>query len=549
MLFNSYEFIFLFLPISVALFYGLNRLGNKRWPIVWLVAASLFFYAWWNPPYLILLLLSIAINYGLSVALNRAFVAEQERKGKLILWVGVLFNLGLIGYYKYFDFFLGNVNQAVGTSLPLQNIILPLGISFYTFQQIAYLVDSFEGETQGERFLDYCLFVSFFPQLIAGPIVNHQEMLPQFSKRSTFLFKHEDLSVGLTIFFIGLFKKVIFADQISLYASPIFSAAEQGIPLTFSEAWIGALAYSLQIYFDFSGYSDMAIGAARMFGIKLPLNFNSPYKAFNIIDFWARWHMTLTRFLTRYLYNPIALFMSRRRLQQGKALIKRGVGSPAAFAELVAVPTLVTMLLAGIWHGAGWQYIIFGLLNGSYLTLNHGWHMLQKKFGRNLKQVSWYEQRLGQLVTLVAWIASLVFFRAVNAGAGISMLSSMFGFRGISVPPSLEGKLSVLKAFGFRFDGMFHNALLEQAAVGLGLILLLFIVALFFPNTQQWMAHYEPGLGYDHRAALAQRPKWLIWLDRFEWHPTHSWALFTVSLMVISVLNLSNVSEFIYFQF
>ena len=372
MLFNSYEFILLFLPITLLGFCLASRLGGQRSPIFWLVTVSFFFYGWWNPPYLLLLLLSVGVNYILGQALNQAHLDENEKRGKFLLIAGTIFNLGLIGYYKYFNFFVNNVNTLAGTEFNIAQIVLPLGISFYTFQQISYLTDSLEGETRHYRFLDYCLFVSFFPQLIAGPIVSHSEMMPQFSKQSKFGLNQEDIAIGLSIFSMGLFKKVILADQIALYSTPVFNAASQGVSLSMPEAWMGALAYTMQIYFDFSGYSDMAIGAARLFGIKLPINFNSPYKAINIVDFWGRWHITLTRFLTRYLYNPIALNFSRRRMQQGKSLIKRGVGTCGAFVELIAAPTVITMFLAGFWHGAGWQYIVFGFLHGSYLTINHG---------------------------------------------------------------------------------------------------------------------------------------------------------------------------------
>ncbi len=533
MLFNSYEFILLFLPITLFIFYKISEIKNKELPIIWLVVASLFFYGWWNPPYLILLLISIGVNYALGQFLIQAHLSEKEAQGKLLLAVGILFNLGLIGYYKYSNFFIDNINSIAGTSIFLSQIILPLGISFYTFQQISYLIDSLEGETKGYRFLDYCLFVSFFPQLIAGPIVTHQEMLPQFSKRNFFKFNGEHLVVGLTIFCMGLFKKVVLADQIALFSTPIFNAAGQDIPLTFVEAWVGALAYTLQIYFDFSGYSDMAIGAARMFGVKLPLNFNSPYKAYSIIDFWGRWHMTLTRFLTRYLYNPITLFMSRRRIKQGKNLIKRGIGSPAAFLELVALPTIVTMFLAGLWHGAGWQYIVFGLLHGFYLSINHGWRMLRKSMGHNLKQSNWWGRSIGQSITFIAVVIAMVFFRAPNVGDAMVVLNSMAGLNGVS----------------FSDGAMFSNGLLADPANGILLIAGLLTIALCFPNTHQWMAKYAPALGFSHDKPKHQ-PKWvnLLWRN-LQWTPTQPWAAVTAAAAVASFLGLAQVSEFIYFQF
>ena len=540
MLFNSYEFIFLFLPVTVLIFYQLGKFGNKKLTILWLVAASFFFYAWWNPPYFWLLLLSICVNYGIGCALNQCRADESRRRARLFLTLGIVFNLGAIGYYKYFNFFIDTTNSLLGTSIVLDQIVLPLGISFYTFQQISYLMDSFEGQAKGYRFIDYCLFVSFFPQLIAGPIVTHDEMLPQFSQREKEKFNEEDMAVGLTIFSIGLFKKVIVADSVAIYATSVFNAAHQGVSLTLFESWIGALAYALQIYFDFSGYSDMAIGGARMFGIKLPLNFNSPYKAVNIIDFWARWHMTLTRFLNRYLYNPIAMSLSRRRMQMGKSLIRRGMGSPGAFTELIAIPTMITMLLAGFWHGAGWQYIIFGLLHGFYLTVNHGWNMLQKLMGDDLRKSRWWRDRLGQFATLIAVVISLVFFRAEGVGDAFSILQGMFGVNGVSLPISFSKQLAVLQNWNITFNGLIPHLKLETLEV-VSWISLLFIFVWLAPNTQQWMVKFEPVLD-DKFARLSKH-------DYFQWQPTRGWAAIAATIALISILNLARVSEFIYFQF
>jgi D-alanyl-lipoteichoic acid acyltransferase DltB (MBOAT superfamily) len=466
--------------------------------------------------------------------LGRAHLTENEKKGKILLVLGVVFNLGLIGYYKYFNFFVDNINALAGTSYSIAQIILPLGISFYTFQQVSYLIDSSEGETRHYRFLDYCLFVIFFPQLIAGPIVSHQEMMPQFSKRSKMGFNQENLVIGLSIFSIGLFKKVILADQIALYATPAFNAAGQGIPLTLAEAWIGALAYTMQIYFDFSGYSDMAIGAARLFGVQLPLNFNSPYKAINIIDFWGRWHMTLTRFLTRYLYNPIALSISRRRVRQGKGLIKRGVGSLDAFVELVSIPTIITMFLAGLWHGAGWQYIIFGLLHGFYLSINHGWHMLLKLMNHNPANTNWWQRRLGHVITFICVIVAMVFFRAPNVDNAMNVLSAMAGANGIS----------------FSDGTLFANQLFSNSKLGLLWLMILMTIAFFAPNTQEWLSEYNPALGHQHIKSKQHLNDWTTYLHKYlRWQPNQFWAAMTAGIAVTAFLGLSGVTEFIYFQF
>ena len=302
MLFNSYIFIFVFLPVVLIGFHWIGKQGRHRIAIAWLVGVSLFFYGWWNPAYLGLILFSILFNYSVGVLLGGR--ARQLHK-KPILIFGVTINLLLLGYFKYANFFVDNFNNVIGSDIVLDHIILPLAISFFTFQQIAYLVDAWNGETHEYNFLHYCLFVTFFPQLIAGPIVHHKEILPQFASNNIYSLYSTNIAVGFTIFVFGLFKKVVLADGAGLYATPIFLSADAGIQLTFFEAWGGALAYSFQLYFDFSGYSDMAVGLARMFGIMLPFNFNSPYKAASIIEFWKRWHMTLSRFLKEYLYIPL----------------------------------------------------------------------------------------------------------------------------------------------------------------------------------------------------------------------------------------------------
>jgi D-alanyl-lipoteichoic acid acyltransferase DltB (MBOAT superfamily) len=303
MLFNSPVFICLFLPITLLLFFQIGGRGWFRLAIAWLLAASLIFYSWWNPANLILLLTSILVNYGIGVALAQVV---QPKLRKILLVLGVAVNLALIGYFKYANFFISSVAHVLGANLGFVHVILPLGISFFTFQQIMYLVDAYRTpKSQSYRLLDYALFVSFFPQLIAGPLVHHRQLIDQFNNKAIYRFNSENLALGITIFVIGLFKKVILADGVALYSTQAFAAATNGISLTFVEAWVGALAFTLQLYFDFSGYSDMAIGLARMVGIQLPINFNSPYKAVDMIDFWRRWHITLSNFLRDYLYIPL----------------------------------------------------------------------------------------------------------------------------------------------------------------------------------------------------------------------------------------------------
>jgi D-alanyl-lipoteichoic acid acyltransferase DltB (MBOAT superfamily) len=303
MLFNSYEFIFGFFPLVFLGFLVLARAGMPALVQVWLVGCSLFFYGWWNYKYLALILASILFNYFVGLVISHS----RNHTRRLWLVLGVCFNLGLLGFFKYADFFISTTNIIFGRDFNLLHVILPLAISFFTFQQIAYLVDRYQ-DIAFEReisFLEYTLFVAFFPQLIAGPIVHHSQVIPQFRRPEFGRFRLDNMSIGVTIFFFGLFKKVVIADRFGEWATPAFSMVDGGEVLSMQEAWLGAMAYTFQLYFDFSGYSDMAIGLGRIFGIRLPANFFSPYKADSIIEFWRRWHMTLSRFLRDYLYFPL----------------------------------------------------------------------------------------------------------------------------------------------------------------------------------------------------------------------------------------------------
>ncbi|HET7832180.1 MAG TPA: MBOAT family O-acyltransferase, partial [Gallionella sp.] len=364
MLFNSYVFIFLFLPVVMLGFFQLARISHA-FAAGWLALASLLFYGYWNPAYVGLLLASIIGNYAFGLRIAKLNIRSEEQVGhrKLLLAIAVLSNLLLLGYYKYANFFATSVNSIAGTHCSLGEIILPLGISFFTFTQIAFLVDTYQGKVKEYNFIHYVLFVTYFPHLIAGPVLHHKEMMPQFAHASTYRFNYENIAVGLTIFLIGLFKKVVIADGIAYYVPTVFDAPALGIHLTFVEAWGGALCFALQLYFDFSGYSDMAIGLSRMFGVTLPLNFHSPYQAVNIIDFWRRWHMTLSRFLRDYLYSPLG---GNRR------------GKVRRYLNLWLV-----MLLGGLWHGAGWTFVIWGGLHGIYLVITHAWQSLRRMVGQD----------------------------------------------------------------------------------------------------------------------------------------------------------------------
>ena len=527
MLFNSFEFIFLFLPITLLVFFIVSRKDKyvkRQIPIYWLVFASLFFYGKYKILNLPLILISIAANYYLGYVLGN--IIQTKKIKKVLLLLGIIFNLSLICYFKYAGFLLDNINQVLGTSFNVPTIVIPLAISFFTFQQIAYLVDAYQGETKDYNILKYMLFVCFFPQLIAGPIVHHKEVLPQFETASTYKFSQRALAIGLTVFMAGLFKKVVFADRIAEFSNLSFAAASQGIDLTFSEAWVGALGYSLQLYFDFSGYSDMAIGAAYMFGIRLPLNFNSPYKAISIVDFWRRWHITLSHFLRDYLYIPL------------------GGSRKGNFRRYVNL--FLTMLLGGLWHGAGWTFIFWGGLHGTYLVINHLYRSLRKSLGHNLRNDGWLLRSTGWLTTFIAVVISWVFFRANNFVTATSILGSMFGFKGVDLPDFLEPYLGSLRNLGIGFLGFSVNVGISQKYATFGIVVLLLIVWLT-PNTQQWMGEYSPTLT---EAIEPNQPQWQkrLW-QLLAWRPNRIWTIIVAGLTSLSLLCFSRVSEFLYFQF
>ena len=481
-------------------FHLFGKQGHHRTAIAWLVGASLFFYAWWNPAYLSLFLFSVLFNYIFGFSLRNA--SGRKLFNKIMLIIGVSVNLAILGYFKYANFFVDNLNVLSDSNLILNEVILPLAISFFTFQQIAYLVDAYRGKTAEYSFLHYCLFVTFFPQLIAGPIVRHKEMMPQLTKDIIYRLRSKHVAIGITIFSLGLFKKVVLADGISVYASPVFDAAEAGTILTFFEAWGGALAYTFQIYFDFSGYSDMAIGIARMFGIRLPFNFNSPYKATSIIDFWRRWHITLSRFLRDYLYIPLG--------GSRKGLVRRHIN------------IMLTMILGGLWHGAGWTFILWGGLHGFYIIVNHGWRAITKN--RNKTKASLF---FAWVITFLAVVVSWVPFKAESMTGTINLLQAMLGVNGILIS----------------LDGIFHNTLIGNNIVVFFWFLILLLISTFFPNTQQFMLKHKPGLETYKGEITRISYKWI------EWNSNNLWTLFISIIFILSIMSLSGESEFIYYRF
>jgi alginate O-acetyltransferase complex protein AlgI len=520
MLFNSCIFLFGFLPIVVVVFFLLGR-RSQRWASAWLTAASVFFYSWWNPAYVGLLLGSVLFNYSVGYSLASASGSPAQSGRKLVLVFGVAGNLALLGYYKYANFLVSNLNLLIGEDYVLTQIILPLGISFFTFTQIAFIVDAYQGKAREYDFIHYCLFVTYFPHLIAGPILHHKEMMPQFAHSKTYRLRIENISVGSTIFFIGLLKKVVMADGIARYATPAFDAVATGDTLQFFQAWGGALAYTMQLYFDFSGYSDMAIGLSLLFGIVLPRNFHSPYKAVNIIEFWRCWHMTLSRFLRDYFYIPLG--------GNRKGGVRRYVNLG------------VTMLLGGLWHGAAWTFALWGGLHGCYLIINHAWRALRASRGQDLTRSTWVGRFAGTTITFFAVVVAWVFFRASSFDAAFSMLEAMAGINGASLPtvfaPALGGLREPLEALGVEFSLGGGSQFVSTYVWVITLSLVVFLA----PNTQEMMGRWRPALDDAYAPAGSQA--------KFVWRPSVRWAVMMSLVAIAGILSLSHPSEFLYFQF
>ena len=481
MLFNSYEFIFLFLPITLIVYFTLNRFDKNRLAKGWLVLASLYFYSYFNKKYLILIIASIVVNYFVGKLL-------EEKKDvvvrKVLLICGVVFNVGMIGYYKYYDFFVENINYIFKTNLPLLHILLPLGISFFTFQQLSFVVDSYYRKNLRYDFLSYSLFVTFFPQLIAGPIVLPTEMLPQFESEENKKINWENMNRGLYIFSIGLAKKVIIADSIASFANAGFDMMES---LNFVEAWLTSISYTLQLYFDFSGYCDMAIGIGLMFNILLPINFNSPYKSTNIQEFWQKWHMTLGRFLANYLYIPLG----GNRKGEKRTLLN----------------LLIVFLVSGIWHGAGWNFIIWGMLHGICILIHRVW---KNSKGKMSKFVGWF---ITMNLVNIFW----VFFRAKDLGSAFKVIKGMFDI----------SSLMIIISNPFRILDMTKDYR-EFAKGDLGNELNLFLLILSFVLTVSFKNSLDKGRDFNFR-----------FKDSVE----------TVLYFWGGVFLMTRVAEFLYFNF
>jgi alginate O-acetyltransferase complex protein AlgI len=541
MLFNSYEFLFVFLPITLLGFLLFGRI-SRNWALGWLILASLAFYAWWRPINVPIIGVSLAVNFTLARWLQSLLADPAAGRSRvLVLALGIAFNVAFLGYFKYSNFALSTLNDLAGTHFVLIHVVLPLGISFITFQKIAFLIDVQAGRIESFTLRDYLLFVLFFPQLIAGPIVHYREMMPQFH-RNPCRFDREAVSVGLTMIVFGLFKKVVLADGVAAHVTPIYALAASGGPVSLFPAWVAALGFTLQIYFDFSGYSDMAAGLARCFGVRLPLNFYSPLQASSIIDFWTRWHVTLTRFLTAYLYNPMLLWLTRRRFAQGRAGLGGHSASLGAFLQLLAGPTLLTMLISGIWHGAGYLFVLWGLMHGVYLVINHAWRLLGPKLWSSRESYRRFMQPAGFVLTFFSVVIGMVIFRAPNWHSALDILQGLAGRHGIELPQLFLSKLG-------------HHGPWQHLSVAPDLsakdflstqlwILVLLFIALALPNSIQITAAYEPVLGARERPANTG-----VLLRGLRWNPTLPWALLMAAMAAAAVMRVGGPSEFLYWQF
>ena len=514
MLFNSVEFVFAFFPLTALVFFALGRHSPSA-AAAWLALASLFFYGWWNWIYVPLLVASAAFNYLCGVRLAKLVRSGATRAATALFAFAIVADLALLGYYKYANFFLDIWTSVGGGPRAAAQIVLPLGISFFTFTQIAFLADVRRGYAREYNPIHYGLFVTYFPHLIAGPILHHKEMMPQFQEPRTYRPHAEDFAVGLTIFVIGLFKKTVIADSVGPYAASLFLTGER--PDLFA-AWGGVLAYTFQLYFDFSGYSDMAIGLSRVFGVKLPLNFDSPYKAINIVDFWRRWHMTLSRFLRDYLYIPLG--------GNRKGPLRRYVN------------LFLTMLLGGLWHGAGWTFVLWGGLHGIYLIVNHAWKGLCERLGRDPARTTLGGRIAARALTFLAVIVAWVFFRATSLEDALAILRGMAGLNGASLPASLAPYLGPMRGMLEHWGVAFHLGGGTRFVLQYLWIALLLPVVMLAPNTQEILGRFEPALN------VPRAPP-----TRFTWQPTARWAAVAAVASVCGLLSLTRVSEFLYYQF
>ena len=474
MLFNSWIFIFLFLPISLFGYFNMKNIKIRK---IWIILCSLYFYGYFNKSYIIIILISILFNYICSFYIRKN---KNSISKKILFWIALIFNLGLLGYYKYFNFFIENINIIFNTNLIITKIILPLGISFFTFQQISYIVDVYKRKEKVPSIVDFAFFVSFFPQLIAGPIVLSKEMLPQIENKKNKKVNYKHLLMGIYIFSMGLVKKVFLADTLANFSEAGFDIMTT---LTTLEAWITSLSYTLQLYFDFSGYCDMAFGIAIMFNIILPINFNSPYKSKSISEFWQRWHITLGRFLRNYVYIPLG---GNRK------------------TEVITLRNLFfVFLVSGIWHGAGWNFILWGILHGIFIILDK----MTEKYAFNInshKYIYIFRVFFTFNIVNILW----VFFRADNILHAFKIIKAMFNVKNIN--------LILTTDFENASAGFFHMSMIIK-------ILIFSLILVFYSKNS-----------FEKLADTKFKSKMLIE---------------TITYLVLGILFLDKVSKFLYFNF
>jgi len=543
MVFASFSFVFIFLPIALVGYYLVGKLG-ANYAVGWLVLASLAFYAAWNPAFLALLVCSILFNFAVGRALVARQKEEDSKSRRRLFVLGVAGNLVPLFIFKYLGPTLSWAHSVSLVSPRFDfEVILPLGISFFTFTQIGYLVDCDHGRGKDLDLIRYAAFVTFFPHLIAGPIIHIRGVGPQLLDPNIGRLRSSDISIGTSYFIIGLAKKVLLADPLADVVRIGF--AHPGDFPMFA-TWLYALAYSMQLYFDFSGYSDMAIGLGYMFGIRLPINFNSPYKSRNIIDFWQRWHITLTHYVTLLLYNPIGMRMNRRRMRTGHRGTQRDNRTLGAFGSLVVIPIFLTMTLVGIWHGAGLQFLAFGLMHGVYLTINHALRIFgPKAAGKGRGRFAETGVVAGKvLLTYLAVVSTQVMFRSSSFGAALQMLGGMIGLHGVDALPvpgtfmTVLQHLAPLQVFLTKTHHILAVSSLDSVPAPASLALR-FLIVWALPNSQTIMAKYSPALA----APKADTSRWLTW------QPTIRWALALGLLLAVSLMCLQQTKVFLYFQF
>ena len=508
MIFNSFQFLALFLPLVYLGFCLAGRMGGRDTLAIYLAAVSIFFYGQFSLALAVILCASIAFNYCAMLLIRAARRANDGRgsghAGK-VLFAAIAANLGALAYFKYTNFFLDVVNGIAPTGIDHLDIILPVGISFYTFIQIGFLVDTYGGQMEERPSVArYALFASFFPAVTAGPLVLSREMFGQMNEWKAF--EPRRLAAGIVVFAIGLFKKVVLADAIAPFADAAFNGVADGASIAAVTAWAGSLAYTLQLYFDFSGYSDMAIGLGLIFGLRLPLNFNSPFKATSISDFWRRWHMTMTRFFTTYLYTPMAMRGMRR------AMGKRA-GAAERFLLTAGGPVLFTFVLAGVWHGAGWTFVVYGLIHGVALAINHAWREFRMPEVPPL---------FGWLMTAAVVVSGLVVFRAPDLATTTAIWWQMWTFGLFDGAAPLADAVTIDLPRAFAFIGVFGA------------------IVLLLPNTQQIV-------GSDRITSDEGTPAALP--EALRWRPSLVWASATAVAFAVGIGLLSNGSGFLYYQF